>query len=85
MEVVKGKLHHQIEILEKKILQAYKKRNSIVRKQIYKAQNSLYPNNRLQERELNIVPFLFKYGPEFIKRLYEAMDICNFDHQIIKL
>jgi bacillithiol biosynthesis cysteine-adding enzyme BshC len=85
VEVVKGKINHQIDILEKKILQAYKKRNEIVRNQIHKAKNNLYPNNHLQERELNVVPFLFKYGFGFIERLYEALDISNFDHQILRL
>ncbi|MFQ5866141.1 MAG: bacillithiol biosynthesis cysteine-adding enzyme BshC [bacterium] len=85
VEVVKGKINHQIDVLEKKILQAYKKRNEIVRSQIYKAKNNLYPNNHLQERELNVVPFLFKYGFGFIDRLYEALDISNFEHQIFRL
>jgi bacillithiol biosynthesis cysteine-adding enzyme BshC len=85
VENVKGRMHHQIDILEKKILQAYKKRNEIVSQQIHKAKNNLFPNNQLQERELNVVPFLFKYGFGLIDRLYEVMDISNFDHQIIRL
>lgn len=84
-EVVKGKMQHQIDVLEKKILQAYKRRNEIVRNQIYKAKNNLYPDHNLQERELNIVPYLFKYGFNFIYRLYEALDMANHDHQIIRL
>jgi uncharacterized protein YllA (UPF0747 family) len=82
---VKGRIQGQIDLLEKKIVQAYKKRNEVMRQQLYKAQNSLNPNSHIQERELNIVPYLFKYGFEFTDRIYEAMDITDFDHQIIRI
>ncbi len=85
VENVKSKINHQMDILEKKILQAYKKRNDVISQQIYKAKNSLYPNNHFQERVLNVVPYLFKYGFGFIDQLYEAIDISNFDHQIVRL
>jgi len=82
---VKGRILGQMDGLEKKILQAYKKRNEVIGQQIHKAQNSLYPNNNFQERQLNILPYLFKYGFGFIDQLYEAIDISDFDHQIIKV
>ena len=81
----RGRILGQIDGIEKKVLQAYKKRNDVLRKQLYKASHSLYPNNQLQERQLNIVPYLFKHGFGFIDQLYEAMDISSFDHQIIQL
>ena len=85
VENVKGRILGQMDGLEKKILQAYKKRNEVIGQQIHKAQNSLYPNNHCQERELNILPYLFKYGLGFIDQLYETMDISDFDHQIINI
>ncbi len=85
VENVKGKILGQMDGLAKKILQAYKKRNEVIGQQIHKAQNSLYPNNNVQERELNILPYLFKYGFGFIDQLYEAMDISTFDHQITRI
>ncbi len=85
VEKMKGKITGQIEGLEKKILQAYKKRNEVIRQQIHKAEYSLYPNRHLQERELNIVPYLYKHGFGFIDQLYEAMDISSFDHQIVRI
>ncbi len=53
--------------------------------QLNKAKNSLYPTNHLQERILNIGPFLFKYGYSLIDKLYTSIDINNHDHQIINL
>ncbi|MFQ5675708.1 MAG: bacillithiol biosynthesis BshC, partial [bacterium] len=85
VEGVKGRILGQMDTLEKKILQAYKKRNEVIRQQLYKAKHSLYPNNNFQERELNVMPYLFRYGFGFIDKLYEAIDISNFDHQIVRI
>ncbi len=80
-----GRILGQIEGIEKKILQAYKKRDDVLRQQLYKASHSLYPRNQPQERQLNIVPYLFRHGFGFIDQLYEGMDISSFDHQIIRI
>jgi len=80
----RNRISGQIEHLNKKITQAYKKRNDVIAQQLHKAQNNLFPNHKLQERELNVVPYLFKYGFELVDRLYEAIDIADFDHQIIR-
>lgn len=85
VENSKGKIDFQINQLEKKIFQAYKRVNDVQRKQIYNAANHIYPNRTLQERQLNIVPFLFKYSFEIIDLLYDALDIENFDHQLISV
>lgn len=84
-DVTFGKINQQYKYLEKKILQASKKRNKIVTQQLNKAKNNLYPTNHLQERVFNIVPFLIKYSYSFIDKLYSEIDINNHDHQIIKL
>lgn len=85
VEKTKNKMLQQMESLEKKILQAYKKQDDVIGQQIRKAGRHLYPDHALQERVLNVVPFLFKYDFELIERLYEALDIAHFDHQIVRL
>ncbi len=80
-----GRMNQQLRFLEKKIMQATKKRNSVVIGQLYRAKNSLYPLNHLQERAFNIVPYLIKYSYALMDRLYQAIDIANHEHQIIKL
>jgi len=79
------KIIQQLRFLEKKIVQAVKKQNDIAVGQIRKAGDHLYPNGRLQERVLNIVPFLLKYGPAFVDKLNEAIDIDAHDHQILTM
>lgn len=82
---VKGRILHQVEQLENKIVQSYKKRNEVIIQQINKAAHHLFPKRQLQERALNAAPFLFKYGWEFVQKIYDELDVTNFDHQIIEM
>lgn len=79
------RMDQQMKFLEEKILRAVKKRNKTITQQLQKAKNNLYPGNRLQERIFNIVPFLIKYGYPFLDKLYETIDLEDYDHQVIKL
>lgn len=80
-----GKILHQLDALEKKLVQATKRQNETLQQQLLKAAHALYPMQHLQERELSIVPFLCKYGKAFLARLYEELEIEDFKHQIVAL
>lgn len=80
-----GRVAHALEQLEKKIVQAGRRQHDIIAQQLRKASASLYPEGNLQERVLNPTSFLVKYGPIFIERLYEVMDIAGFHHQLVRL
>jgi bacillithiol biosynthesis cysteine-adding enzyme BshC len=83
LELSLGKIDYELKELEKKVFQAYKKRNSILTNQIYKAKINLFPDGKLQERQLSILPYLIKYGFKFIDFLYENIDIQSKDHQLL--
>lgn len=85
IEKEQGKIFHQLEGVEKKLLQAAKRQNETLAQQITKAAHALYPHQHLQERELSFVPFLCKYGRGLIQQLYEQIDLANFQHQIVEL
>jgi len=70
--------------LKSKAIDAQKKKHEITLRQIDKLANSLFPNNNLQERELNFVYFYDKYGEGFMNKLFDELKINNFDHQVIK-
>ena len=84
-QLSRGKMVQQLRYLEKKIVQAAKKQNDIAVGQIRKAGDHLYPNGHLQERVFNIVPYLLKYGPAFVDKLDEAIDLDAHDHQILTM
>jgi bacillithiol biosynthesis cysteine-adding enzyme BshC len=85
VDLSKRRIDHQFDFLKKKILQAAKKQSSMAVQQLLKVKNNIYPDNHLQERVLNVVPFLIKYSTTFIDKLYNLMELENYNHQIIKI
>jgi bacillithiol synthase len=61
----------KLEILEKKMLKAEKKKFEAQQRQIQKLKTALYPNNNLQERVDNVLEYVSVYGNEFINMLYK--------------
>lgn len=79
------KTTHYLEELKGKALDAQKKKHEVTLRQIDKLSASLFPNSNLQERELNFVYFAYRYGLEFISRIFDELSINKFEHQGIKL
>jgi bacillithiol biosynthesis cysteine-adding enzyme BshC len=84
---LKGKILTQLKDFENKSLAAERKKQSGTKQQFEKAMNVLLPNEKLQERELNLLYFLNKYGINFWKnlktRLFEE-SVEIHEHRIIK-
>ena len=61
---------------ERKILQAVKRQNEITLGQLEKAQKNLFPDGKPQERVLNALYYLARYGPELIPTLLEEFQVA---------
>ncbi len=85
LQVSAGKISNSIENLEKKAVQAARRKETQISDQVGRMAQAIYPSNTVQERTLSFVPFLIKYGPEFIEKIYENLTISTFDHQIIRV
>lgn len=83
VDLAEGKINQQLDFMQKKIEQAARKRSDVAIQQLRKAVDNLFPNQRLQERVFNIVPYLIKYGYGFIDQLDRAIDIDGTDHQLL--
>jgi bacillithiol biosynthesis cysteine-adding enzyme BshC len=83
LDLARGKMDQQWKFVEKKIRQAAARRNETASQQLRKAVDNLYPNQRLQERVFNIVPYLIKYGYAFMEKLDQAVEIGEHDHQVL--
>jgi len=70
-EALQAKALKKIEALEKKMLKAEKKKFEAQQRQLQKLRAQLFPNNGLQERIENLLPFYAKWGKDFIKMVYE--------------
>ena len=60
------------------------KQNEVLSIQFQKVLLFIYPDNILQERVLNIIYFLNKYGYDFIDTLMNEIKIDDFSHQLIE-
>ena len=66
VESTKGKIDHQISILEQRAYKVQRDRDDILREQIKRACMNIFPDGKPQEREFNIVQYLVLYGQQFI-------------------
>jgi uncharacterized protein YllA (UPF0747 family) len=60
----------KIAALEKKMFRAQKRKFEAQQRQLEKLKKELFPNNNLQERVSNLMPFYATYGKAFIEMIY---------------
>lgn len=75
----------QIEGLENKVMKAVEQRGDVAAGQVRAVMENLAPGQSLQERKLNITPYLVKYNWSLLDTLYQAVAIGTFQHKIIEL
>jgi bacillithiol biosynthesis cysteine-adding enzyme BshC len=80
-----GKIEGSLNQLKEKSIAAQKKRNETAVRQIERAMASILPGGTLQERQISVVYFLNKYGPDFMKWLAGEVDIMGYQHQVLSL
>jgi bacillithiol biosynthesis cysteine-adding enzyme BshC len=80
----RDKILNTVSELKSKAEKAQQKKYEVTLRQIDRAAVHLFPNSNLQEREINYVHFANKYGEEFLKRVFEELQINKFEHQILR-
>ncbi|WP_244886903.1 bacillithiol biosynthesis cysteine-adding enzyme BshC [Rossellomorea vietnamensis] len=75
--------HSQFDYLRKKIDKALKDKHSLIFTQFTKVENSIRPNEGPQERTWNVLYFLNKYGPTFIRDLTSLDYSFDGTHKVI--
>ncbi len=73
VEATRHQIDKGIAHVEKRIITRLKQHNETLMRQISHARNATFPTGKPQERVLNILQFLVKYGPDF---LVEAERAC---------
>ncbi len=68
------KMKYQLEILEKKMLRAEKRKMETHLLRIEKLKKTLFPNHSLQERVENFSEYYLQYGPSFFDILKDGID-----------
>ena len=74
---------NKLEILEKKMLKAEKKKFEAQQRQIAKVKETLSPTGNLQERIDNVLEYLSIYGSDFIEMLYNNSSAIENEFTIL--
>jgi uncharacterized protein YllA (UPF0747 family) len=64
---------------------AQQRRQDVTVKQVEKVAMNILPNSNFQEREFNVIYYMNKYGPDFVKWLGGEIVIDRFQHQLVEL
>jgi uncharacterized protein YllA (UPF0747 family) len=79
------KMKSHLSLYEQKLLQSTKQRDQVISRQLEKMQMYLNPEGKLQERQLNILTFLNRYGFDLLRRLAESCDPFPVEHRIVHI
>ena len=80
-----GKINANLNVLKEKTVAAQKRQHEVSLRQIDKAAANLFPASDFQERQLNILYFLNKYGTEFVRWLFSEIQVDRFKHQLLRI
>ena len=80
-----GHIKGHLDQLERKAVQALKRREADTRQQLQRLREALMPGGRLQERVYPALPYLLKYGPRFIQTLRAQIDGPGWEHQLMTI
>ncbi|HAV23831.1 MAG: bacillithiol biosynthesis cysteine-adding enzyme BshC [Ignavibacteria bacterium GWA2_55_11] len=79
------KMRSHILVLKQKTAAAQQRQHEVFMRQIDKASLFVVPEGSFQERKINVLYYLNKYGPEFVRWLDGELKIDAFKHQLIRL
>lgn len=79
------KINSNIEQVIHKLTNAIEQKEAVEINQVKRTLLHLFPENNFQERVINIIYLLIKYGPDFIHNLYEKLPVDSKEHYILNL
>ena len=80
-----ARMQHDLQTLGGKIIQAAKRRDETLRRQLMHAQALAFPGGHPQERTIGFVSFLNQYGPALVARLDEELPLDLGRHWIVTI
>lgn len=80
-----GHIQGHLDQLERKAVQALKRRETETRQQVLRLREALMPGGRPQERVFPVLPYLVKYGPKLLQTIREHVDGPGWEHLLLPL
>ncbi len=84
-EKLRSKVEYEFGKLQSRVAQTGGEKGDVVDRHVARLQAHLFPDGKPQERVFNIVPFLLKYGPKVIDRLFESISLGSSRIQSVEL
>lgn len=83
VDTTRGKVERDIRQLRGKIVQAAKRRDETLRRQFQRARSQAFPGGDPQERSVNGVYFLNRYGPHLVDQLLDDLPVEIGQHWLV--
>jgi len=77
------KIHHQLSRIEGKVGREALRRDARAARDARSLNGLIYPERHLQERIYSFLPLLAKHGMDLAARVYEAIEPCGGEHQVL--
>jgi len=77
----RGKIFNALNELKGKAEKSQNQKFEVTLRQLDRASTIIFPASNLQEREINFTYFVNKYGEEFLKKIFDELEIDKFEHQ----
>ncbi len=85
VRTTQGRLHHEMQTLHTKVIQAAKRKDETLRRQFQRARALTFPLGHSQEREVGMVWFLNRYGDALVPRLLEVIPLTMGQHHVLSI
>ena len=82
---IKKNIKKEIKVLNKKLNSGFKAQHDYIENGLDKAFMNIFPEGRLQEREVNILNYINKYGFGFLENIYSGFKPLEFSHKFFKV
>ena len=81
--LARGRIFKTIEVLEDKIAAKLKNHDLVMRQQVTKAHNNLFPYGDLQERKINVLEYLMKFGKGFLRVVKKKFAETDYGEHVV--
>lgn len=81
----KQKILHQVDSLHARFVKGESRRHEVLDRQLNALSTRVFPERKLQERVVNVVSFLVRYGLNLVPMMDSEMELDGCVHQVVEL
>lgn len=85
LEKRRRKIIYHIESIRNKFRHSQFSRDEVIRRRLETMFAAILPHEHLQERSLNILYFVDRFGTDFVDWIYDSIDLSDKGHRVVSL